>query len=186
MANAPAVESDPAANAKEWDNKNCGCLDRKAKARETAKKIKAILDARAPLYYTPSERRDDIEKELASALEEERETQYYRGVEVGWDLGRNNPDPAILEAERKAGREEAHLEIARKQLEIHGESVTLNGRVVTNEELYKQPTDYVKEADAEGYRRGLEEAANMIIDYCGIKHNCGLTNLAERIKMLEK
>ncbi len=61
----------------------------------------------------------------------------------------------IEEAER-----EVVLEIAEKQLAIHGESVMLNGKLITNEELYKQPTDYVKEAYAEGFRAGEVAGGN--------------------------
>ena len=50
----------------------------------------------------------------------------------------------IEEAER-----EAVAEIAAKQALIYGESVMLGGKLVTNEELYKQPTDYIKEAKEE-------------------------------------
>lgn len=56
--------------------------------------------------------------------------------------------------------EAIHREIAAKQALIHGESLMLNGKVITNEEFYKQPTDYVKEADAEGFRRGYNEGVH--------------------------
>jgi len=58
--------------------------------------------------------------------------------------------------------EEERREIAAKQALIHGESVMLGGKVITNEELYKQPTDYIKEAKAEGFNEGVEAAARLV------------------------
>lgn len=64
---------------------------------------------------------------------------------------------AALRAEYERGARESHYEIAQKQADVRGESVMLCGKLVTNEGLYKQPTDYVKEADAAGYKRGKAE-----------------------------
>lgn len=56
---------------------------------------------------------------------------------------------ALLTEFRKEIQEEVHKELALEQALIHGESVMVDGKVFTNEELYKQPTDYIKEAVAQ-------------------------------------
>ena len=53
-----------------------------------------------------------------------------------------------LESYAKEKMLEAEMERTTRQAMIMGESVMLGGKLVTNEELYKQPTDYIKEAKA--------------------------------------
>jgi hypothetical protein len=52
---------------------------------------------------------------------------------------------------------EREQEIVLKQALVLGESITLGGKIVTNEELYKQPVDYIREARAEAF----EESASL-------------------------
>lgn len=76
---------------------------------------------------------------------------------------------------------EAHVEIAAKQALINGESVMLGGKLVTNEELYKQSVDYIREARAEA----LEEAANKILKAHTCLRDCKCLLFAEAIRALK-
>ncbi len=71
-----------------------------------------------------------------------------------------------IAAQIEEAEKEAVLRIAERQALVHGESVMLDGKLITNEELYKQPTDYIKEAKAEGFKSGCEwmreEAAHLV------------------------
>lgn len=75
---------------------------------------------------------------------------------------------ALLTEFAKEIREEVHKEIAAKQAVVYGESVMIDGKVLTNEELYKQPTDYIKEAVAQE----REKCAKVCEDYGGIVGAC--------------
>lgn len=59
----------------------------------------------------------------------------------------------------------------------------LNGKLITNEELYKQPTDYIKEARA----AALEEAAQIADPEChGGCNHMHYTGIATKIRALAK
>lgn len=68
----------------------------------------------------------------------------------------------LITTQLDAAVREAYYELAQKQANVMGESVMLCGKLVANEELYKQPTDYVKEAYAEGFAAKYREALEKI------------------------
>lgn len=102
-------------------------------------------------------RAEAIAKETCSYLNPE--SQYI-------EAGLTKKIAEALEAFAAEAVKEDHEERAAKQALIQGESVMLGGKPVTNEELYKQPTDYIREARNEA----LEEAARISDDYNSLQH----------------
>ena len=105
----------------------------------------------------------------------------------GGALGIDSIAAQIEEAER-----EVHINLAKTQAVIMGESVMLGGKIVTNEELYKQPTDYVKEAYASGFKAAREKAAGMLEKHFDLSkspefvfHSNACKELADRIRRME-
>ena len=90
-----------------------------------------------------------------------------------------------LESYARERVDEAHKEIAAKQALVHGEGVMLGGRVVTNEELYKQPTDYIREARSEGFAEAREMAAKVAFNMLLPISKPKATSCADRIVALQ-
>lgn len=85
---------------------------------------------------------------------------------------------SVLESFAREAVERDHERMSAKQTAIYGESTMLNGRWVTNEELYKQPVDYIREARKEALEFCAELAAehNGCVDKeCLSNSNCGAT-----------
>lgn len=85
-----------------------------------------------------------------------------------WQILQSDIKSQIEEACAEAVRT-SHYELAQKQANVMGESVMLCGKLVTNEELYKQPTDYVKEAYAEGFSAAQKQAVGIAHDYTALR-----------------
>lgn len=99
---------------------------------------------------TPIERAEKIVKE---------------GEKASGKIGSRDFIIHFIAAQIQEAQAEAVAEIANKQALIHGESVMLNGKLVTNEELYKQPTDYVKEAYVQGFNDARDMAEGIVNDW---------------------
>lgn len=99
---------------------------------------------------------------------------------------RENLQAAITSQLDEAVRE-AHYTLAKTQALVMGESVMLGGKIITNEELYKHPTDYVKQAFAEGFAAAREKAAGIASQPMTYEDWCkydGENNIADHIRAL--
>lgn len=67
-----------------------------------------------------------------------------------------------IESELQKVREECEIELASRQALFHCESLIINGKIVANKEMYKQPVDWYKEGKRDGRKEALEEAASAI------------------------
>jgi len=90
---------------------------------------------------------------------EERALRIYQ---QDWDLWHKQQLLDFIAAQIREAVAEAERARAATQALITGDSIVLGGKLISNEEFYKQPTDYVKDAKAEAYEDAAKILESMI------------------------